>query len=226
MFFYFFVMRTTEADSWSDFGQPCDIDLWVMKQRSPWPIFHSPVILPYILMTIWCMNIILWDYKSVWLDIWPQNKCRSLLPVFQVQWFCLISWKLFAAWTLYFWIMSQFDMTFDFKINVGHCDLYFMVQWFCGLSWKLFDIWTRYFGITSQYDPMFDLKINVVHCSLYFMVQWFCLISWSLFAAWTSYFGIMSRFDKTFDLKINIGHCDLYFMSQWFCPMSWRLFDV
>ena len=24
--------------------------------------------------------------------------------------------------------LSQYDWTFDLKINVGHCDLYFMVQ--------------------------------------------------------------------------------------------------
>ena len=82
VFFYFSVMKTTEADRWLDFGQPCDIDLWVMKWRSAWPIFHGPVILPYILKTIWCMNIILWDYELVWPDVWPQNKCRSLWPIF------------------------------------------------------------------------------------------------------------------------------------------------
>ena len=49
---------------------------------------------------------------------------------FMVQWFCLISWRLFDIWTLYFSIMSQYDLMFDLKINVGHCDLYFMVQWF------------------------------------------------------------------------------------------------
>ena len=25
------LIKTTKADSWLDFGQPCDIDLWVMK---------------------------------------------------------------------------------------------------------------------------------------------------------------------------------------------------
>ena len=60
-----------------------------------------------------------------------------------------------------FRIMSQYDQTFDLKMNVGHCDLYFMVPWFCLIFWRLFDIWTPYFGIMSQYDPMFDLKINV-----------------------------------------------------------------
>ena len=114
---------------------------------------------------------------------------------FMVQWFCLISWRLFDVWTFYFGIMSQYDRTFDLKINVGHCDLYFMVQWFYLVSWRLFDIWTPYFGIMSQYDPMFDLKIFVAHCDLYFMVQWFCLISWKLFSGWTSYFGIMSLYD-------------------------------
>ena len=36
------------------------------------------LILHYILKTIWRMNIILWDYGSVW----PQNKCMSLWPIF------------------------------------------------------------------------------------------------------------------------------------------------
>ena len=27
--------------------------------------------------------------------------------------------------------MSQYDPMFEFKINVGHIDLYYMVQWFC-----------------------------------------------------------------------------------------------
>ena len=96
---------------------------------------------------------------------------------FMVQWFCLISWRLFDVWTPLFGIMSRVDPKFDLKINVGHCDLYFMVQWFCLISWRLFDIWTPFFGIMSQYDPMFDLKINVGHCDLYFIVHWFCLIS-------------------------------------------------
>ena len=45
-------------------------------------IFHGPVIEPYTLKTISCMNIIIWDYESVWPDAWPQNKCRSLWPIF------------------------------------------------------------------------------------------------------------------------------------------------
>ena len=37
---------------------------------------------------------------------------------FTVQWFCLISWRLFDIWTPYFRIMSQYDTTFDLKIKV------------------------------------------------------------------------------------------------------------
>ena len=72
----FSVMATTYADSWSDMAKPCDMDLWVimvMQWRSAWPIFHDPVILPYMLKTIWCMYIILWEYESVWPDVWPQS---------------------------------------------------------------------------------------------------------------------------------------------------------
>ena len=57
-------------------------DAWPQNKWSLWPIFHGPVILCYILKTIWCMNIILEDYGSVWLDIWPLNKCMSLWPIF------------------------------------------------------------------------------------------------------------------------------------------------
>ena len=38
--------------------------------------------LPYILKTIWCMNILISNCDSVWPYIWPQNMCRSLWPIF------------------------------------------------------------------------------------------------------------------------------------------------
>ena len=43
---------------------------------------EGPVILPYILKTFWYMSTILQDYESVWHNIWTQNKCRSLWPIF------------------------------------------------------------------------------------------------------------------------------------------------
>ena len=65
---------------------------------------------------------------------------------FTVQWFCLISWRLFDVYTSYFGNMNPYDLMFDLKINVGHCNLYFMVQWFCLISW-LFDVWTSLLGL-------------------------------------------------------------------------------
>ena len=149
----------------------------------------------------WCLNSILWDYESVWPDVGPKNKCRSLWPIFHGPVIlpyledCLMyeHLRLFDVWTSLFRIMSHYDKTFDLRINVGYCGLYFMVQWFCFITWRLFDICTPYFGIMSQYDPMLDLKINVGHCDLYFMVQWFYHISWRLFDVWTSYFRIRSQ---------------------------------
>ena len=140
--------------------------------------------LPYILKTVWCMNIILWDYESVWHDIWPKNKCRSLWDIH--VFFCPVILP-YILKTI--WCMDYESVWPDVrpKINVGHCDLYFMVQWFCLISWRLFSGWTSYFGIMSQYDPS-DLKLFVGHCDLYFIVHWICLVSWRLFAVWTLYF--------------------------------------
>ena len=81
---------------------------------------------------------------------------------------CFISWRLFDLWTSYFGIMGQYDQTFDLKINICHCDLYFMVQWFCLMSKKLFDGWVSHFQIMRQGDPNFDLKINVGQHDLLF----------------------------------------------------------
>ena len=131
-----------------------------------------------ILMTNWCMNIIIWDYESVWPYVWPQNRCRSLWPIFHGQVILLYIFayiRLFHVWTSLFGIMTQYDPKFNLKINIGHYDLYFMVQQLCVISWGLFDVWTSYFGIVGQYDLMFDLKIDVGLCNLYFMVQSFVL---------------------------------------------------
>ena len=164
------------------------------------------------------LNLVAWTCGS-----WSEGQ-HDLY--FTVQWFCLISWRLFDVFTSDIGSMNQYDPMFDLKINVGHCDLYSMVQWFYLISWRLFDVWTILFGIMSQYDPKFDLKINIGHYDVYFMIQWFCLISWRLFDVCTSYFGNMNQYDQTFGLKINVGHCDLYSMVQWFCLISWRLFDA
>ena len=137
-------MEPIYADSWSDMAQPRDMDLWVMKWRSAWPIFHDPVILCYILKTVWCMYIIISYFRSMnqydpTFDLKINVGHCDLYSM--VQWFCLISWRLFDGWTILFGIMSQYDPKFDLKINIGHYDdLYFMVQWFCLISWRLMNV--------------------------------------------------------------------------------------
>ena len=99
-------------------AQPCDMDLWVMKWRWAWPIFHGPVILPYILKTIWCMNIIVWDDQSVWHDIDLKINVGHCDIYFMVQWFCLIPWRLFDIWTSLFEIMSRYDLKTIWCMNI------------------------------------------------------------------------------------------------------------
>ena len=131
------------------------MNMWPQnKCRSLWPIVHRPVILPYILKTVWCMTIILRDYESVWPDVWSQNKNRSLWPIFHGPVILPCIWRLFDVSTSYFGIMSQYDTMFDLKLNVGHCDLYFMVQWFCLVSWRLFDIYEHHtLGVWVRMTP-------------------------------------------------------------------------
>ena len=164
-----------------------------------------------ILKTIQWLNIILWDYGSVWPDMWPPNICRSLWPVFHGL--LNLPFILKTVWTPYFWIMSQYDTTFDLKINVGHCDLYFMVQYFA-LYFEDCLIYEHHtLGLwVSMTQHQYDLKINVGPCRSYFMIQWFYLISWRLFDIWPPCLGIMSQYDPMFDLKIFVAYCGLYFM--------------
>ena len=131
---------------------------------------------------LWCMHIILWDYESVWPDVWPQNKCVSLWPIFYGP--VILPGILKTIWCMHMIIWDYESVWPDVcpQNKLGHCDLYFMVHWFCIIIfWRFFDVWTSYFRIMGQYDQTFDLKINVGHCDLYFVVHWFCPIYWRPF---------------------------------------------
>ena len=169
------------------------------------------------------MNIILWNYESVWHHIWPQSKCRSLWPIFHSSaifpyilktiWYMItILWDYESVWPD---IWPQNMCRTLWPICHGPVILLYIlktVQWLNII-------------LMCQYGPTSDLKIFVGHCDLYFMVQWICLISWRLFDVWTSFFEIMSQYDTTFDLEINVGHCELYFIIQWFYFISQIVFD-
>ena len=66
-----------------------------------WPIFHGPVIWPYILKTICRTNAITGILVPCDAKIYL-IKCIWVSDLhFMVQWFCLISWKLFDGLILY-----------------------------------------------------------------------------------------------------------------------------
>ena len=141
-----------------------------------------------------------------------------------VQWFCLISWRLFDAWTLLFGIMSQYDPKFYLKINIGHCDYILLPSDFVLYLEDYLMYEHHTLGIKGQYDLTFDLKINVGLCDLYFMVQWLCLISPRLFDAWVTYLQITRQCDPNFDLKVNISQRDLYLQHHsWSNGSVWHI---
>ena len=147
------------------------------------PIFHGPVIWPYIMKVIWCMNILIWDYESVWPDVWPQNICRSLWPIFHGP--VILRYILKTYWCMNI-ILWDYGSVWPQNKCRSLWPIYFMVQWSCLISPTLFDAWVSYFQIMRQCDPNFDLKVNIGQHDLYFMVLWFCLISTRLFDGLTS----------------------------------------
>ena len=178
---------------------------------SLWPIFHGPVILPYtciletvwytcmniilpvilpyILKTIWCMNIILWDSESVWINIWPQMYCGSLWPVFHSQ--VILPYILKTVWCMNIILRGNESIWIN---------LWLIFHDAVSLPYTVLKTWTSYFRIMSQHDPTCYLKIFVGHFDLYFMVHWIGLVSWRLFDVWTLYIVIMSRCNAAFVL--------------------------
>ena len=69
-------------------------EVWLWnKCRSHWPLFHSPMILPFILKSISCIN----TYFQIIVQYHPvlaQNKWHSDL-YFTVQWLNFILWRIF-----------------------------------------------------------------------------------------------------------------------------------
>ena len=89
--------------------------------------------------------------------------------------------------------MSQYDSTFDLKINVSHCDLYFMVQWFYLISWRLFDIWTLWDyasvwpivwpqNICNTLWPIFHGPVILPNTLK--TIQWLNIILWDYESVW------------------------------------------
>ena len=139
------------------------------------------------------MNVNPLDNKSFWPDLLLQNKCRPRWPIFH----CPVIWRLFDRWTslLYFGLMSQCDLTFDFMIYIVHHDLYFMVRWIC-----YFDGWTSCFR-TSQWNKdwphhKYRSQWPIFHCPVIFASHLeecfiYCLVYGGVYGIWVCFLSAL-----------------------------------
>ena len=92
---------------------------WFRSWRAWWPIFHGPVILPYIL-TIWQINVVL----GILVQFDTKTEFKSVCPIFhypvtflcilkKIWWMNVILEKLFPGCT-----------EIDLIVYLGQCDLY------------------------------------------------------------------------------------------------------
>ena len=101
-----------------------------------WPTFHGPVILSYILKSIWWINgvleiLIQWDAKH-----WPET-------IYVGQWHIfhgLLPYNLKTIWwsIVITGILDPCDAKIYHIKGIWVSDLHFMVQWFCFISWRRF----------------------------------------------------------------------------------------
>ena len=117
----------------------------------------------YILNVIWCMNIIIWDYESVWSDSWPESKCRSLWPIFHGP---VILWYILKTTTY----------------SLGLCDLYFIALWFCFISstfWCLSVIFTYNDTVWPKLWPQSAWPIfqcPMILLNIFWIIPWINII--------------------------------------------------
>ena len=197
------------------------------KCRSLWSIFHSPVILPYILKTIWYRNTIRQDYESVWHNIWPQNKCRSLWPIFhgpmilpyisKTVWCMNIILQDYESVWLNMWPQNKCRSLWS--IFHGPVILpYFLktiwymntILWYYESVWP--DVWPK--NKCRSLWPLFQGPVILPYTCILKTIWYMNTILLFYASVWPDVWP-----------KINVGHYDLYFMVQWICLISWKLFS-
>ena len=149
---------------------------------------------------------------------WGEGHCGLY---FMVEWFCLVSWRLFDGLMSNIWIMSQCDATFDLKINVGHSDLYFMVQWFCLISWRLFDIWKSYLKYWMTQNLLNKMYVGhwpsfhgpVIVLNIFKIIWWIKRHIWDNASVW----------HKDWPREIYVGQWPIFFAVQWLSWISSRI---
>ena len=123
----------------------CDTNIELKLYVGQWPILHGPVILPYILKTIW------WNIGSMWCKDLPQKNAWSVTYISWSSDFVL-HLEDYDGLMLYWEMKIQCDTNIELKLYMSTSDLYFMVQRFCLISWRLFDGTNAIIGILDPGD--------------------------------------------------------------------------
>ena len=158
------------------------------------------------------MNIILWEYGPVWPDLKINVGLCDLYVI--VQWFCLISPRLFDLWVSYTEIMKQCVPNFDLKVNISEHDFAWYLQdylmhehhsWYNGTVWHIdwpYEVYVSQWPILNFYGAAILLHILKT-------IWWRNVV-----------LGIMDQCDLKIELVKYMWVSDIYFMVHWFCLIS------
>ena len=138
---------------------------------------------------LWCMNIIIWDYESLWPNIWRQNKCRSLWLLFHVPvilpyitktiwWMSVMFSDKETVWPK-LWPQNKYRRTWHLFHGLVILLNIFKIIWWMNII----------VGIMDKCDTEIDLLKYIQVSDLYFMVKWFCFLSGRLVDGEISYLG-------------------------------------
>ena len=131
-----------------------------------WPIFQGPVILPYILKTIWWTNVIIGILDPYDAKIY-QIKCMWVRDLhFVVQWFWLLSLRRFDG--------GMLDWRYWFNVTLSlTCKYIYIGQWhiFCGTVILPYIFNTIWWAVLILW-----ILVLIWAIDLYFMIKWFWII--------------------------------------------------
>ena len=171
------------------------------------------------------MNIILWDYGSVWPDVWPQNKCRPMWPIFHgpvilsytsktIWCMSVIFSDIEAVWPK-LWLESKYKSTWPvFHGLVILLNIFKIIWWMNIIVWHNGTVWHIHVDWPYQVYigqwPIFYGPAILLHI---------------LKTIWRRnvVLGIMDQYDSKINLVKYMLVSDLYFMVHWFCLISLRI---
>ena len=138
-----------------------------------WPIFHGPVIFASYLKTIWWTNATIGILVPCDAKIYL-IKCMWVSDLhFMVQWFCLISWRLFDGLILYW--RYECDTYIDLEL---YCRSVTYISWSSDFALYLEDYLMdkcHNWNIGSMWLKNLPHEMYAGQY-LHFMVQWLCHI--------------------------------------------------